>query len=39
MIVSLTVILFCQLLGEVVTRGLGWPLPVLFWECSFCSFS
>jgi putative effector of murein hydrolase LrgA (UPF0299 family) len=27
MIVSLTVILFCQLLGEVVTRGLGWPLP------------
>ena len=27
MIVSLTVILFCQLLGEVVVRGLGWPLP------------
>jgi holin-like protein len=27
MILSLTVILFCQLLGEVVVRGLGWPLP------------
>jgi putative effector of murein hydrolase LrgA (UPF0299 family) len=27
MIVSLTVILFCQLLGEVVVRGFGWPLP------------
>ena len=27
MIVSLTLILFCQLLGEVVARGFGWPLP------------
>ena len=27
MIVSLTIILFCQLLGEVVARGFGWPLP------------
>lgn len=27
MIIALTVILLCQLLGEVVTRGLGWPLP------------
>lgn len=27
MIASLTVILLCQLLGEVVARGLGWPLP------------
>jgi holin-like protein len=27
MIISLTIILLCQLLGEVVTRGLGWPLP------------
>lgn len=27
MIVSLTVILLCQLLGEIVTRGFGWPLP------------
>jgi putative effector of murein hydrolase LrgA (UPF0299 family) len=27
MIVSLTIILLCQLLGEVVARGLGWPLP------------
>ncbi len=27
MILSLTVILLCQLLGEVVARGLGWPLP------------
>jgi len=27
MIVSLTLILLCQLLGEVVARGLGWPLP------------
>jgi putative effector of murein hydrolase LrgA (UPF0299 family) len=27
MIISLTVILLCQLLGEVVARGLGWPLP------------
>jgi len=27
MIVSLTVILLCQLLGEVVARGFGWPLP------------
>jgi putative effector of murein hydrolase LrgA (UPF0299 family) len=27
MIISLTVILLCQLLGEVVTRGFGWPVP------------
>ncbi len=27
MILSLTVILICQLLGEVIARGLGWPLP------------
>jgi len=27
MIFGLTVILLCQLLGEVVARGLGWPLP------------
>ncbi|MBB4039215.1 putative effector of murein hydrolase LrgA (UPF0299 family) [Microvirga flocculans] len=27
MIVGLTLILLCQLLGEVVTRGFGWPLP------------
>jgi len=27
MIIGLTVILLCQLLGEVVARGLGWPLP------------
>lgn len=27
MIVSLTIILLCQLLGEVVARGLSWPLP------------
>lgn len=27
MIVSLTVILLCQLLGEVIARGFGWPLP------------
>lgn len=27
MIVSLTIILLCQLLGEVVARGLNWPLP------------
>ena len=27
MIISLTLILLCQLLGEVVVRGLGWPLP------------
>lgn len=27
MIVSLTLILFCQLLGEVVARGFVWPLP------------
>ncbi|MBB3017959.1 putative effector of murein hydrolase LrgA (UPF0299 family) [Microvirga lupini] len=27
MIVSLTLILLCQLLGEVVARGFGWPLP------------
>ncbi|WP_114945423.1 CidA/LrgA family protein [Microvirga calopogonii] len=27
MIVSLTVILLCQLLGEIVARGFGWPLP------------
>jgi putative effector of murein hydrolase LrgA (UPF0299 family) len=27
MIVSLTIILLCQLLGEVVARGFGWPLP------------
>jgi holin-like protein len=27
MIVSLTVILLCQLLGEAVVRGLGWPVP------------
>ena len=27
MIVSLTLILLCQLLGEVIARGLGWPLP------------
>ncbi|MBD2746542.1 CidA/LrgA family protein [Microvirga sp. BT688] len=27
MIVSLTLILLFQLLGEVVARGLGWPLP------------
>jgi putative effector of murein hydrolase LrgA (UPF0299 family) len=27
MILSLTVILLCQLLGEVVARGLSWPLP------------
>jgi putative effector of murein hydrolase LrgA (UPF0299 family) len=27
MIISLTVILLCQLLGEVVARGLNWPLP------------
>lgn len=27
MIVSLTLILLCQLLGEVIVRGLGWPLP------------
>lgn len=27
MIVGLTVILLCQLLGEGVARGLGWPVP------------
>ena len=27
MIISLTVILLCQLLGEALARGLGWPLP------------
>jgi holin-like protein len=27
MIVGLTIILLCQLLGEVIARGLGWPLP------------
>jgi putative effector of murein hydrolase LrgA (UPF0299 family) len=27
MIISLTIILLCQLLGEAVARGLGWPLP------------
>ncbi|ANY80000.1 hypothetical protein BB934_18660 [Microvirga ossetica] len=27
MIFGLTVILLCQLLGEVVARGVGWPLP------------
>ncbi len=27
MIASLTIILFCQLLGEVVARGFGWPVP------------
>ena len=27
MIISLTLILLCQLLGEVVARGFGWPLP------------
>ena len=27
MIISLTVILLCQLLGEVVARGFDWPLP------------
>jgi putative effector of murein hydrolase LrgA (UPF0299 family) len=27
MIVSLTLILLCQLLGEVMARGFGWPVP------------
>jgi len=27
MIVSLTLILLCQLLGEVVVRGFEWPVP------------
>lgn len=27
MIISLTIILFCQLVGEVIARGLGWPVP------------
>ncbi|WP_445504456.1 CidA/LrgA family protein [Microvirga sp. G4-2] len=27
MIVSLTLILLCQLLGEVIVRALGWPIP------------
>ena len=27
MIISLTIILLCQLLGEALTRGLGLPLP------------
>src|SRR5690349_16113967 len=27
MIVSLTVILLCQLVGEVIVRGFGWPVP------------
>lgn len=27
MIVSLTLILLCQLLGEVIVRGFGWPIP------------
>lgn len=27
MIVALTIILLCQLLGEVIVHGLGWPLP------------
>jgi holin-like protein len=27
MIISLTVILLCQLLGEALARGLAWPLP------------
>jgi len=27
MIVSLTIILLCQLLGEVVVRGFGWLVP------------
>ncbi|MEZ0169890.1 CidA/LrgA family protein [Microvirga sp. TS319] len=27
MIVSLTVILLCQLIGEVVVHGFGWPVP------------
>ncbi len=27
MIVSLTVILLCQLIGEVIARGFGWPVP------------
>lgn len=27
MIISFTTILFCQLLGEVIVRGFGWPVP------------
>lgn len=27
MIVSLTLILLCQLLGEVIVRGFDWPVP------------
>jgi len=27
MIVSLTLILLCQLLGEVIAHGFGWPVP------------
>lgn len=27
MIVALTLILLCQLLGEVIARGFGWPVP------------
>jgi holin-like protein len=27
MIVSLTCLLLCQLVGEAVVRGLGWPVP------------
>lgn len=27
MIVSLTIILLCQLVGEVIARGFGWPVP------------
>jgi len=27
MILSLTIIFLCQLLGEAVARGFGWPLP------------
>lgn len=27
MIISLTIILLCQLLGEVIARGFGWPVP------------
>lgn len=27
MIVSLTIILLCQLVGEVIARGSGWPVP------------
>jgi putative effector of murein hydrolase LrgA (UPF0299 family) len=27
MIIALTLLLLCQLVGEVIARGMGWPIP------------